>query len=261
MDTLGLYLSVPFCKAKCTFCNFASDAFPPERMAGYVDRLCGELDGARTLAARLGMTVPLAVDSIFMGGGTPSLLEPAQMHRLFSVVRSNFEVNADAEVTVEAAPRQIAGELLDAMLAGGVNCVSLGVQSFVDAESRAVGRMHTGAQCLAELDRLRAAGVSRLNVDLIAGLPHQTRASWAESLQQAIGSGVEHVSIYMLEVDEDSRLGRRTDRTGHTVWSPCGTGRVAGRRTLHAGMRGARGRGPAAVRDLQLRTPGLSITP
>ena len=164
--------------------------------------------GARGFAAKHAMLLPPTVDSIFIGGGTPSLLEPAQMRRLFSTVREEFAVDADAEVTMEAAPGQIEGDLLDAMLAGGVNRVSLGVQSFVDAEARAVGRSHTGASCLAELERLCVAGVSNLSVDLIAGLPHQTPASWAESLQQAIGSGVGHVSVYMLEVDEDSRLGR-----------------------------------------------------
>ena len=208
MDTLGLYVSVPFCKAKCTFCNFASDAFPPERIAGYVDRLCAEIGSARGFAERRGLRLPSRVDSVFIGGGTPSLLEPAQMRRLFSTIRDEFAVDADAEITVEAAPGQIAGDLLEAMLSGGVNRVSLGVQSFADAEARAVGRSHTGSSCLAELKRLRAAGVPNLNIDLIAGLPHQTFASWAESLQQTIQSGVEHVSVYMLEVDEDSRLGR-----------------------------------------------------
>ena len=208
METLGLYVSVPFCKAKCTFCNFASDAFPPERMAGYVDRLCAEIADARAFASAHDLRLPSRVDSVFIGGGTPSLLEPSQMRRLFATIRETFTVDAEAEITVEAAPGQIAGDLLDAMLGDGVNRVSLGVQSFDDAEARAVGRSHTGSSCLAELKRLRAAGVRNLNIDLIAGLPHQTSATWSESLRQAIDSGVEHVSVYMLEVDEDSRLGR-----------------------------------------------------
>lgn len=208
METLGLYVSVPFCKAKCTFCNFASDAFPPERMAGYVDRLCAEIADARAFASAHDLRLPSRVDSVFIGGGTPSLLEPSQMRRLFATIRETFTVDAKAEIMVEAAPGQIAGDLLDAMLGGGVNRISLGVQSFVDAEARAVGRSHTGSSCLAELKRLRAAGVRNLNIDLIAGLPHQTPLSWTQSLQQAMDSGVEHVSVYMLEVDEDSRLGR-----------------------------------------------------
>jgi oxygen-independent coproporphyrinogen-3 oxidase len=207
-NTLGLYLSVPFCKAKCTFCNFASDAYPPARMAAYVDRVLAEIAAAHEFAAEQRLTVPALVDSIFLGGGTPSLLEPKQMRALFGSLRANFDVTKNAEITVEAAPGQISDALLDSLLESGVNRISLGVQSFVDAESRAVGRSHTGVSCLAELERLRAAGVRDLNVDLIAGLPHQTMATWAESLQQATGSGVDHVSVYMLEVDEDSRLGR-----------------------------------------------------
>ncbi len=208
VDTLGVYLSVPFCKAKCSFCNFASDAFPPARMATYVDALCAEIETAQAFASQHALQVPLHVDSIFIGGGTPSLLEPEQMTRIFATIRENFEVGDDAEITVEAAPGQIADPLLGALLGSGVNRVSLGVQSFVDAESRTVGRMHTGEQCLAELVRLRKAGIRDLNVDLIAGLPHQTSGSWAASLAAAIESGVDHVSVYMLEVDRDSRLGR-----------------------------------------------------
>ncbi len=208
VETLGLYLSVPFCKAKCSFCNFASDAFPPARMAAYVDRVCREIERTVPSAAEHGLCLPRCVDSIFVGGGTPSLLEPEQMSRLFATMRGVFAVSTHAETTVEAAPGQITDAMLDAMLASGVNRVSLGVQSFVDAESRAVGRLHTGAQCLAELERLRAAGVRDLNVDLIAGLPYQTASHWAVSLEQAIASGVDHASVYMLEVDEDSRLGR-----------------------------------------------------
>ena len=207
-NTLGLYLSVPFCKAKCTFCNFASDAYPPARMAAYVDRVIAEIAASNEFAARHGLAVPAVVDSIFLGGGTPSLLEPRQMSALFAALRQHFHIAANAEITVEAAPGQIADPLLDVLLASGVNRISLGVQSFVDTESRAVGRTHTGASCLAELQRLRAAGVRDLSVDLIAGLPHQTTASWNQSLQRAIDSGVDHVSVYMLEVDEDSRLGR-----------------------------------------------------
>lgn len=206
--TLGLYVSVPFCRQKCTFCNFASDAFPPARMAAYVERLVAEIEASREFAAQHQLTIPQRVNSVFLGGGTPSLLEPEQMARVFAALRAAYPMEQDAEITVEAAPGQISDELLDVLLQSGVNRVSLGVQSFVDAESRAVGRVHTGDACLAELKRLRAAGIRNLNVDLIAGLPHQTVESWSHSLQTAIGSDVEHVSVYMLEVDEDSRLGR-----------------------------------------------------
>jgi oxygen-independent coproporphyrinogen-3 oxidase len=148
------------------------------------------------------------VDSIYFGGGTPSLLEPAVIARIFAGLRAEFAVDADAEVTVECAPGQISDASLLEYQRQGVNRLSFGVQSFVDWECAAVGRLHTGASCREELRRMQAAGVSRLGIDLIVGLPHQTEASWRYSVEQAIESGVEHVSMYMLEVDEDSRLGR-----------------------------------------------------
>ncbi len=113
-----------------------------------------------------------------------------------------------AEMTLECAPGQLSQEMLQALPELGFNRVSLGVQSFVDHEAAAVGRTHTRAITLADIDRLRAAGIDNINVDLIAGLPHQTRQSWRDSLEQAIATGVPHLSVYMLDVDEDSRLGR-----------------------------------------------------
>ena len=205
---VGLYLSVPFCKAKCSFCNFASDAFAPARMDGYVDRLCGEIRGAGARAERIGARLERAADSVYFGGGTPSLLSAAQFGKIFEALRGEFEFAADAEVTLECAPGQLVEETLEELLRQGVNRVSLGVQSFVDREAQAVGRLHTGAECGAEIARLRATGVKNIGLDLIAGLPHQTEASWRESVQRAIQRDVTPVSVYMLEVDEDSRLGR-----------------------------------------------------
>ena len=114
----------------------------------------------------------------------------------------------DAEITLECAPGQLSDETLDELLRQGMNRISFGVQSFVDRETAAVGRLHTQQQCEAEIARVRAAGVEEINIDLIAGLPHQTAQSWQYSVEQAIASGAPHVSVYMLEVDEESRLGR-----------------------------------------------------
>lgn len=214
-DSLGLYISVPFCRAKCTYCNFASGVFGAERMDAYVDQVCAEMRGVRESAAGLVAprgfnAVELAerVDSIYLGGGTPSLLRAEQVRRLFAVLRGEFAVSADAEITLECAPGQLSDETLETMLRDGVNRVSFGVQSFVDREAAAVGRLHTRAICLEEIARVRAAGVHNLNADLIVGLPRQTHESWRESVEVAIASGVPHISLYMLEVDEDSRLGR-----------------------------------------------------
>src|ERR1035437_6525862 len=212
-SSLGVYISVPFCRAKCTYCNFASGVFGAgpsgsARMDWYVERVCAEMRGARVAAERIGADLPGLVDTVFFGGGTPSLLSAEQMRRLFETLRGEFEVAAGAEVTLECAPGQLGEETLGEMLRQGMNRVSFGVQSFVDREAKAVGRLHTRKMCLSEIGRLRAAGVGNINVDLIAGLPRQTAASWRESVETAIESEVPHVSVYMLEVDEESRLGR-----------------------------------------------------
>jgi oxygen-independent coproporphyrinogen-3 oxidase len=177
-------------------------------MERYVERVCTEIGSARKRAAEMRAELPGRVDTVYFGGGTPSLLGAEQMRRLFAALRGEFEVTADAEITIECAPGQMGDETLDELLRLGMNRVSFGVQSCVDAEARAVGRSHTRAMCLAEIARMRAAGVEEINVDLIVGLPRQTAASWRESVDVALGSGVPHVSVYMLEVDEDSRLGR-----------------------------------------------------
>ncbi|HEY0162915.1 MAG TPA: radical SAM family heme chaperone HemW, partial [Edaphobacter sp.] len=205
---VGIYLSVPFCKAKCSFCNFASDAFGTARMDAYVDRLCREIAGSREAAERMGAMLPREADSVYFGGGTPSLLSADQFRRIFASLRGAFDLADDAEMTLECAPGQLAEETLEELLRQGVNRVSLGVQSFVDREAQAVGRLHTRAMCESEITRLQRAGVREVGLDLIAGLPHQTEESWKISLEAALATGVTHVSVYMLEVDEESRLGR-----------------------------------------------------
>ena len=159
-------------------------------------------------ASQMGVGLPRTVDTVYLGGGTPTLLAPDLIRRLFGRLRTEFDLEPAAEITVECAPGQLADATLEAMVEAGVNRVSLGVQSFIDREAHETGRLHNRAIVLEDLRRLRAAGIENLNVDLIAGLPGQTFASWDESLATAIDGGVPHVSVYMLEVDEDSRLGR-----------------------------------------------------
>ena len=205
---VGVYISVPFCKAKCTFCNFASGVFAADRMQGYVDRVCAEIREAREAAKRLGAVLDRKVDSVYFGGGTPSLLSPGQFRQIFAALRGEFDLVADAEITLECAPGQLTDGTLEELLRQGMNRISFGVQSFVDRESAAVGRLHTRQQCEAEIARLRASGIHEINLDLIAGLPHQTAESWQYSIEQAIAIAVPHLSVYMLEVDEESRLGK-----------------------------------------------------
>ena len=205
---LGIYISVPFCRSKCTYCNFASGVFSNTQMGTYVDRICTDIVKIRKVATDCHSMVPDAVDSIYLGGGTPSLLPPEQLTRLFASIAQQFKIAPQAEITVECAPGTLTEPIIQSLVACGVNRVSLGVQSFIDQEAASVARLHTRDKTLADIERLRRAGISNINVDLIAGLPHQTRESWNESLQQAVATGVPHISVYMLEVDEDSRLGR-----------------------------------------------------
>ncbi len=205
---LGIYISVPFCRSKCTYCNFASGVFAAAQMGRYVERVIEDMRGIRAYAVQLGAEVPETVDSIYLGGGTPSLLPAEELKKLFFALRQEFKILPKTEITVECAPGTLSDQVIQTLAKRGVNRVSLGVQSFVDQEAASVARLHTREKTLADIERLRRAGISNLNVDLIAGLPHQTRESWQYSLDQAIASGVPHVSVYMLEVDEDSRLGR-----------------------------------------------------
>jgi oxygen-independent coproporphyrinogen-3 oxidase len=205
---LGIYVSVPFCRSKCTYCNFASGVYPASEHTRYVSRLVEDLEAAPAWAERRGVELPGSVDTVYLGGGTPSLLEPHLITRLFRAMREHFLVEPDAEITVECAPGQLSDAALEAMAAAGVNRVSLGVQSFIDREAHGSGRLHNRAIVLEDLKRLHAAGIANLNVDLIAGLAGQTHATWDESLRVLLDAGVPHASIYMLEVDEDSRLGR-----------------------------------------------------
>ncbi|HMG84350.1 MAG TPA: radical SAM family heme chaperone HemW [Terracidiphilus sp.] len=207
-EQLGLYISIPFCRSKCTYCNFGSGVYPAAEHGRYIQCLIEEIRASRRWSENLGVELPSRVDTIYLGGGTPSLLEPDLIAQLFAAIRAEFNTEADAEVTVECAPGQIADATLAAFTQAGVNRISLGVQSFIDREAHQSGRLHSRAIVLNDLERLRSAGITNLNLDLIAGLADQTFASWQESVSVLLDTSVAHASIYMLEVDDDSRLGR-----------------------------------------------------
>lgn len=234
MDALGLYISVPFCRSKCTYCNFASGVFPASYMERYIGRICEDLQAALTwvqirvphtfrpgLAESVGsVSLPRILDSIYLGGGTPSILPPDLLRSLFTGIREYFQIANNAEITVECAPGQLSDDALEAMVECGVNRISFGVQSFIDREAKATGRLHTRAIALEDICRTQQAGMAQVNADLIAGLPHQTEASWQESLTVLTDTGIDHASIYMLEVDDDSRLGREVLNGGARYFAP-----------------------------------------
>ncbi len=220
MDPLGLYLSIPFCRSKCTYCNFASGVFPASYFERYVERLEEDLYGMREQTGRWGADLPKRINSMYFGGGTPSLLPAPLLRRIFRAIRSEFAIDSEAEITVECAPGQLEDATLEAMVKCGVNRVSFGVQSFIDDEVKRTGRLHTRAIALRDMERAREAGVHRVNLDLIAGLPGQSRASWRESLEVLCSAQPDHASIYMLEVDDESRLGREIGAGGLKYYAP-----------------------------------------
>ena len=205
---LGLYISIPFCRSKCTYCNFASGVYPAAEHGRYVDRLIEDMRNAGAWADDMGVELSRSVDTIYLGGGTPSLLEPELIDRLFTAIRAEFHLEDGAEITVECAPAQLSDATLEALVRAGANRISFGVQSFIDREAQVSGRLHNRAAVLDDLRRVRSAGIASLNVDLIAGLAGQTFSSWEESLGVLLETAVPHASVYMLEVDEESRLGR-----------------------------------------------------
>jgi oxygen-independent coproporphyrinogen III oxidase len=220
MDAIGLYISIPFCRSKCTYCNFASGVYPASSFERYVQRLEEDLRAIRPQAAFWNTQIPETGGTVYLGGGTPSLLPPSLVRRLFSAIRDTFALEAGAEITVECAPGQLADETLAALVECGVNRISFGVQSFVDEEARHTGRLHTRSIALRDVERVRQAGIRRVNLDLIAGLPGQTHASWRESLEVLRAAGSDHASIYMLEIDDDSRLGREINAGGLRYYAP-----------------------------------------
>ena len=207
----GIYIQVPFCQSKCTYCHFASGVFPRELMAPYVDALCREIRDHETLLARVMLAFPRSVapDTIYIGGGTPSLLPAEDLARILETVREAFPMRRLwREVTLEADPETVTPHKAAAWRAAGIGRVSLGAQSFSDAELRAAGRRHRSADIPRAVEALRAAGFADLNLDLILGLAGQSAESWQDSLGQLLALAPEHVSIYMFDADEESRLGR-----------------------------------------------------
>ena len=168
MTSLGVYVQVPFCQTKCTYCNFHTGVVSAARFAPYVDAVCAEIGGYRESYASAGVALPAViagavVDSVYIGGGTPSLLEPADLRRMVDAIRAAFATDL-REVTLEADPETITAEKAEAWVAAGIRRVSFGVQSFCDAELQAAGRMHRRADVYRAVPVLRAAGIDRKSV-------------------------------------------------------------------------------------------------
>ncbi len=202
----GIYISFPFCRQKCTYCNFASGVFSEQLMYDYLEALQTEIRAAE---------IPPEPDTLYLGGGTPSLLDVSQLGRLLDAIGERTPVNHTwTEATIEASPGSITPEKAVGWARLGINRVSLGVQSFVPEVAAASGRKHTPDDVAREIQILAAEGVSNINVDLIAGLARQTPQSWDTSLNWVERLHPPHVSLYMLEVDDDSHLGAELRKGG-----------------------------------------------
>ncbi len=203
----GVYISYPFCAQKCSYCNFASGVFPKALEPRYQERLIAEIAGTNW---------KFTPETLYFGGGTPSLWGLEDLASVMSAVPGR----PWKEATMEAAPGSLTSERVARWKELGINRVSLGVQSFVEREIRRTGRKHSAAIVEGDVALLRDAGIANINIDLIAGLAEQTRESWEASLDGAVALGVPHVSVYILEVDEDSRLGQEVLLNGKRYGAP-----------------------------------------
>lgn len=216
MGTLGIYVQVPFCQTKCTYCNFHTGVVSAGRFAPYIRAVQREIASARDDFAQAGISwdgeFP-PVDTVYIGGGTPSLLDPALLDDVLQSIRDHLVASFE-EVTLEADPETIQADKARAWIASGINRISFGSQSFVDEELKAAGRMHRSADIYRAAGILRECGLRNISFDLIAGLAKQTPESWRHSLAETIVLSPEHISVYMMEIDEGSRLGLEVLREG-----------------------------------------------
>ncbi|MGH9354194.1 MAG: radical SAM family heme chaperone HemW [Terriglobia bacterium] len=217
MESLGLYIQVPFCASKCTFCNFSSQAAPTSVYEPYIAAIEWEAALFPHLCGCIGLRegfAQLPVDTVYLGGGTPTLLGAGKLKKIFGAIRRHFKMNQVIEITIEMTPGSADDALLEYLLHLGVNRLSIGAQSFDDRELRPVGRLHSAAETVEQVEAARRAGFRNLSLDVIAGLPYQTLESWRKSLQALAWIEPEHVSIYLFEADEKSRLGKEVLQHG-----------------------------------------------
>jgi oxygen-independent coproporphyrinogen-3 oxidase len=187
----GLYIHIPFCLSKCAYCDFDSAPFPEDVRARYVESLCVEISKAKRVEA----------DTVYFGGGTPSLLAPLELGKILGALRERFTGDA-GEITLEANPETITPAAADAWAGAGINRVSVGAQSFHDDELSFMGRRHNAKDTLKALALLRKAGIRNIGIDLIVGLPHQTLQRWEETLSVLFALKPEHFSAYILDIHE-----------------------------------------------------------
>jgi oxygen-independent coproporphyrinogen-3 oxidase len=220
----GVYLHIPFCKSRCSYCDFATDVYRDSgAVERYVGALCSEIKGgaargsgrptAENADAMICTSMPPAyaggsalADTIYFGGGTPSLLAPDQVGRILTSVRNRFDVATDAEITMEMNPATVTAKTLTGYRSIGVNRASFGVQTFNDRDLKLLARGHDANDARQTFRMLREAGFDNISFDLIAGLPDQTLDDWSRNLDEAIAMNPEHLSLYLLEIHQGTPL-------------------------------------------------------
>ena len=204
MTAAGLYVHIPFCSSRCSYCDFATGLYQTELAERYVRALVQEIRSSQYAGE--------TVDTIYFGGGTPSLLAPAQLECILATLHDRFKTAADAEITLEINPGSATPEKLRAFRSLGINRASFGAQTFDDAELAKLGRSHNAADALRTFGDLRDAGFANVSFDLIAGLPGQTLDGWQRNIKQALDLAPEHLSFYLLEVHSDTPLAEHIRR-------------------------------------------------
>ena len=198
---LGIYVHVPFCRSKCTYCDFYSLTTKDDKIVdGYLDAICAHIKESGALAPGY------RVDTIYFGGGTPTFFGADGMATILTTIRRNFDVDNNAEITFEANPDSISDRLVHRLHAEGFNRASLGVQCADDEILKTLGRPHTFPQAVTAFDRIRRAGFKNISIDLIYGLPGQTLQAWEETLDHALRMGPDHVSCYGLKIEPGTPL-------------------------------------------------------
>lgn len=204
MTAAGLYVHIPFCSSRCSYCDFATGLYQRELAEAYVCALVTEIKSSRFYGKH--------VDTIYFGGGTPSLLTPSQLDRLLTTLHDHFAIDPASEVTLEINPGSVNEEKLRDFRSVGINRASFGAQTFDDGELAKLGRSHSAADTLKTFADLRHAGFDNVSFDLIAGLPGQTLAGWQRNIKQALDLRPEHLSFYLLEVHQGTPLAEHIRR-------------------------------------------------
>jgi len=202
---LGLYVHIPFCSAICNYCNFNRGLFDASVKEQYVQALLREMASQGDPSTALGAS-GAAADTIYFGGGTPSLLEPSEIAAIIQACRASFAVTADAEITMEANPETVTPGRLAGFREAGINRLSYGVQSFRDEELQRLSRLHSASRAADAFGMARAAGFDNVSLDLMMWLPQQTIAQWLESVDALIALGPDHASLYILELYPNAPL-------------------------------------------------------